>query len=32
MAEAKGDDEDTAGQEEGTLAEQGVENADGESA
>jgi hypothetical protein len=32
MADAEGDDEDAVGHEEGTLAEQGVENADGESA
>lgn len=32
MAEAEGDDEDAAGDEKGTLAEQGVENADGERA
>jgi len=32
MAEAEGDDEDVAGDEKGALAEQGVENANGESA
>jgi hypothetical protein len=32
MAKAKGEDEDAAGGEECTLAEQGVEDANGESA
>ena len=32
MTEAEGDDEDAAGVEESTLAEQGVENANGETA